>query len=826
MKSNKAITLVALIITVIILLILSAITIDIAVDGKLFDRSKETVGEANNKLGEEQNRVDSLVNEWDNLETGTNGNTSGNEPEDITPPTVEVEIERTTSNSITINVTATDNESGMIDSPTYTYYIKKSTESTYEEKASNNTSSHIFTDLTQETTYDIKVEVAGDNAGNTGTGTAQATTKKVTSGLEQGAITFGGTTWSNNKASVTISTNTSYTIEYQVNSIVGTWTTITNGGTVSGLNHGDTVYARLTDGTNAGDYASTSIVDGVAPAVTVNKGVTTSNSIAVSVTASDGQSGMASNLTYTYYIKKSTESAYTQKASNSSSSYIFTGLTQGTTYNIKVEVIGDKAGNKGTGTVTGTTSTVTSGTVTGAITFGSTTWSSNKARITISTNTSYTIEYQVNSIAGTWTTIANGGTVSNLNHGDTVYARLTDGTNAGQHASASITDSISPTISSFTVTSYDGSSITVSARATDNQSGIYSYQFQYKTSTTSSYKTAKTTVTSNGTCTYTYTGLSEGITYNLRVIVKDKANRTSNKTANQTIPITEHNWQYTDNTLAQLKCTCSMCTKESSTGKIYSVGQEIPTYTGGPTGTKWVVFGAEDSDNNGTNESLLLTTLEPSVINKLTLEGIDGYNNGIAKIEAECKKIYGNDVRAMKVEDVNRTLGYTPEGGMYYNYSQWYTTGNFTTKIKNLGIWERIKADGTYTPDGTNTEQRLGEYVLDGYIYAINKANKGIPNVPTTTSNIAKNLVFGPTTKLRYQYWLASRGISASYGTYDSSVTFNPFVVANGEVESVRTNYFSSSNYSFSYSISVRPILPLKSEIPSGGSILVSNEAW
>ena len=354
MKENKGITLVALIITVIILLILSAITIDIAIDGKLFDRSKETVGEANNKLGEEQNRVDGLINEWDNLEIGISGNTSGNEPEDTTPPTVEVEIERTTSNSITINVTATDNESGMIDTPTYTYYIKKSTESTYEEKSSNNTSSHIFTDLTQETTYDIKVEVAGDNAGNTGTGTAQATTKKVTSGLEQGAITFGSTTWSNNQAS-----------------------------------------------------------------------------------------------------------------------------------------------------------------------------------ITVSTNTSYTIEYQVNSIDGAWTTIENGGTVSALNHGDTVYARLTDGINAGQHASASIIDGIAPTINSFTVTSANTTSIAVSATAIDNESGIYSYTFQYKTSTASDYTTAKTTVTSNGTCTYTYTGLADNTTYNLRVIVTDKAGKTSNKTATQ-----------------------------------------------------------------------------------------------------------------------------------------------------------------------------------------------------------------------------------------------------------------------------------------------------
>ena len=793
MKSNKGITLVALIITVIILLILSAITIDIAIDGKLFDKSQETVSEANNKLGEEQNRVDGLINEWDNLEIGISGNTSGNEPEDTTPPTVEVEIERTTSNSITINVIATDNESGMIDTPTYTYYIKKSTESTYEEKSSNNTSSHIFTDLTQETTYDIKVEVAGDNAGNTGTATAQATTKKVISGLEQGAITFGGTTWNNNKASVTVSTNTSYTIEYQVNSIAGTWTTIANGGTVSNLNHGDTVYARLTDGTNAGDYASTSIVDGIAPTVTVNKGATTSNSIAVSVTASDSQSGMASSLTYTYYIKKSTESAYTQKASNSSSSYTFTGLTQGTSYNIKVEVIGDKAGNKGTGTVTGTTSTVTSGTVTGAITFGSTTWSSNKARITISTNTSYTIEYQVNSIAGTWTTIANGGTVSNLNHGDTVYARLTDGTNAGQHASASITDSISPTISSFIVTSYDGSSITVSARATDNQSGIYSYQFQYKTSTTSSYKTAKTTVTSNGTCTYTYTGLSEGITYNLRVIVKDKANRTSNKTANQTIPITEHNWQYTDNTLAQLKCTCSTCGERT----IY-IGQEMD-YTGGPSGTKWVVFGAEDSDNNGTNEGLLITTQEPSS-ELLELEGADAYNNGIAKINAKCKEIYGDEARGMTIEELNRTLGYTPPGGMYYQYG-YQTTGNFTTKLKNISTWNNIKSHGTYTPDGKNTETALGEYILNGY------AMYGSSQAPETSSTV-KKIVFG--SRYDYRYWLASRGILAS----ENYINFGPAFVERDNVYSYGGGLFNSLGNSYSASSSVRPIVSLKSKIP------------
>ena len=423
-----------------------------------WENGEARVTVTNSEAGYEiEYQINTLDGEWTKIENGgeigglkhgntvyarlTDGTNHGEyasvDIQDKTNPTVNVTVGTTTSNSIAVNVTASDNESGMSSSLTYTYYIKSTTESHYTQKASNGSASYTFTGLTQGITYDIKVEVQGDNAGNKGEDTTQATTGRVTSGTVTGAITFGGTTWSSNKARVTISTNTSYTIEYQVNSITGTWTRITNGETVSNLNHGDTVYARLTDGINAGQYASTSITDKIAPSVTVNK-VTTSNSIAVNVTASDGQSGMASSLTYTYYIKKSTESAYTQKASNSGTSYTFTGLTQGTTYNIKVEVTGDKAGNKGTGTTTATTDTVTSGTVTGAIIFGTPTWSGNKARITISTNTSYTIEYQVNSISGTWTRVADGGTVSNLNHGDTIYARLTDGTNHGSYASTSI----------------------------------------------------------------------------------------------------------------------------------------------------------------------------------------------------------------------------------------------------------------------------------------------------------------------------------------------------------------------------------------------------
>ena len=58
------------------MVILTALTIDFAVDGKLFENSKKTVGEANNKLGDEQNRVNNMLNEWDDLEIGISGDTT------------------------------------------------------------------------------------------------------------------------------------------------------------------------------------------------------------------------------------------------------------------------------------------------------------------------------------------------------------------------------------------------------------------------------------------------------------------------------------------------------------------------------------------------------------------------------------------------------------------------------------------------------------------------------------------------------------------------------------------------------------------------------
>ncbi len=431
--------------------------------------------------------------------------------EDKTAPTVTVSETGKTSNSISVRAQAEDKETGMASSPTYTYYYKVSgqPDNSYKQANQGTSTTCIINGLTQGTKYTVKVEVA-DNAGNKGAGTVDITTETVTSGTVEGAIEFSPATWSNGTASITISTNTSYTIEWQIGNITeGNWTTGTR---VTGLNHGDIVFARLTDGINAGQEASIKVEDKTAPTVTVSETGKTSNSISVRAQAEDKETGMASSPTYTYYYKVSgqPDSSYKQVSQGTSTTCTISGLTQGTKYTVKVEVA-DKAGNKGAGTVDITTGTVTSGTVEGAIEFSPATWSGGTASVTISTNTSYTIEWKKGDIVeGNWTT---GTSVTGLHHGDIVFARLTDGINAGQEASAKIEDKIDPTISAFTVTATTSNSITVQVTANDAQTGIASYAYK---------KNSEGYVTGTGN-TYTFSGLAGSTTYTLGVKVTDKA---------------------------------------------------------------------------------------------------------------------------------------------------------------------------------------------------------------------------------------------------------------------------------------------------------------
>ena len=68
MKKNKGITLIALIITIILLLILVGVSINLAIKGNLFGSAEKAVSATNDKEGKQQSIIDELMDEFDAME--------------------------------------------------------------------------------------------------------------------------------------------------------------------------------------------------------------------------------------------------------------------------------------------------------------------------------------------------------------------------------------------------------------------------------------------------------------------------------------------------------------------------------------------------------------------------------------------------------------------------------------------------------------------------------------------------------------------------------------------------------------------------------------
>ena len=248
--------------------------------------------------------------------------------------------------------------------------------------------------------------------------------------------------------------------------------------------------------------------------------------------------------------------------------------------------------------------------------------------------------------------------------------------------------------------------------------------------------------------------------------------------------------------------------------------------------TKWVVLGVEDSNKNGTNETLLLTTQTPTT-GKIRMYGYQPYNHAVDEINRMCKEIYGTDARGMTIEDVNACLQYTAPAGMCGKDNSGtlvYYTVPEGTKISDLGssygdIWTDIQnnarvIDGTkkyFTPscpEGTTDASVLGNIPVDGYYYhlsddgtyLVNDANASDTSHTITTTT--KNLIFGDSNN--YLYWLASRGVYA----LSDYANFGPGAVDEGTAFSFDFLFFSIGN-SFVNELPLRCVVSLRSDIPA-----------
>ena len=274
--------------------------------------------------------------------------------QDTIAPTVTIANASSTTNRISATATATDNEAGMGSSPQYTFYIKKTAEadSTYTQIGSSTSTSVTKGELEQNTSYTIKVEVT-DVAGNKGQATKEITTGKIADageGLTNGAIISSSPVWSNGTASITLSTSSGLTIQYQKGGISGSWTTGTN---VTGLHHRDTVFARLTDGKNYGGEASITILDTVTPQTATislsGTSTTTAGSVTATVTLKDNESGVNATASKWVYNTNSgnigtNESSYNNNFSSNGQTITLKATTAGTYYLHVLTV--DNAGNK------------------------------------------------------------------------------------------------------------------------------------------------------------------------------------------------------------------------------------------------------------------------------------------------------------------------------------------------------------------------------------------------------------------------------------------------------------------------------------------------
>ena len=265
-------------------------------------------------------------------------------------------------------------------------------------------------------------------------------------------------------------------------------------------------------------------------------------------------------------------------------------------------------------------------------------------------------------------------------------------------------------------------------------------------------------------------------------------------------------------------------------GKSWATSLGVQTVNIASDETKWVVLGVEDSNKNGTNETLLLTTQTPTT-GKIRMYGYQPYNHAVEEINRMCKEIYGTDARGMTIEDVNACLKYVAPAGMCGKDNSGtlvYYTVPEGTKISDLGssygdIWTDIQnntyqeEDGTkkyFTPncpEGTTDSSVLGNIPVDGYLYVADStvgAPTGIPVLPDSTTTATKTLIFG--TNNSNMYWLASRGVFAD----SVCAPFGPGAVFGGDAGSV-VGLFYSYGVSNDFELPLRCVVSLRSDIPA-----------
>ena len=556
-RKQEGITLIALVITIIVLLILSGITIQSITHTGIFDNAKQA--ELQNKRAQiiEYLKL-KLMNEQTNnpfgtaeeIITATRNNVIENiedlkkigkevtveetsteedgenvdiyfyvivdkdvykvELDDVTfigelgkfPPVIKLKSISNTTNTITVEVTTKRNQGGILE-----YYIKSEDEEEYKLIKTITEEKYTYEGLTQNKKYSIKVIAVAENK-KTAEVIAEQTIVKIVDLTEANAkFTYSSTNWTNENVTATASTDVAgYIIQTSLDG--KNWSETTS----QTLTVNGPVYARLWDGTNAGGMLTGNVknIDKTKPIVT--EATATTNSIKIAAT--DEASGI---IGYAVTTSTTIPTSFTSISNIKTLNITVSEKTQGTTYYIWVK---DAAGNISTSKSTSTKNVTGLTTANAKFTYSPSGWTNGSVTATASTDvTGFTI--QTSTDGNNWTSTASKTLTAN----GPVYARLWDGKNAGGMLTGNVTkiDKAAPTIgqisNGFTIVSGNTGTINITGIA-DTGSGISGYHVN----TTGTRPTTSSTWTSSTASSISYNVRSAGTYY---FWIKDKVGNIS-----------------------------------------------------------------------------------------------------------------------------------------------------------------------------------------------------------------------------------------------------------------------------------------------------------
>ena len=410
-RNNRGITLVALVVTIIILLILSGITIQGITHNGIFSNAKQAELEnkraqiveylrlkvineqTNNPFGSAEEIITAtrdnilenikdlkeigkevIVEEMSTEEDGEivdvyfyvvvdgdvykvdlNGQNFIGELGKFSP-IIKLKSISNTTNSITVEVTTKRNEGGKLE-----YYIKSEDEEEYKLIETSTEEKYTYEGLEQGKKYNVKIIAVAKN-NKTAEVVGEQTTGSIVDLTEANAkFTYSPSNWTNTDVVAMASTDvTGFTIQTSTDG-----TTWSNTSSQTRATNGS-IYARLWDGTNAGGMLTGNItkIDKTPATVSISATATGTSTGTLSAVVDDKESGLSQIKwewgTTTNYGNTATDTYATMNGSgtgtigSTTKTKSLTGLSAGTTYYVRITAY-DVAGNPTQKTATFTT---------------------------------------------------------------------------------------------------------------------------------------------------------------------------------------------------------------------------------------------------------------------------------------------------------------------------------------------------------------------------------------------------------------------------------------------------------------------------------------